>query len=90
MPSERIIWGFSVFDILTTLLLSSRGLPQIFILKREKKKKTLPNLFPPQPLLLKLLTSLSVGSSRDADLFVYSFISGNVTLTASEEGGEDI
>lgn len=38
MPSERIIWGFSVFDILTTLLLSSRGVPQIFILKRKKKK----------------------------------------------------
>lgn len=91
MPSERIIWGFSVFDILTTLLLSSRGVPQIFILKREKKKKkTLPNLFPPQPLLLKLLTSLSMGSLQDVDLFVYSFISGSVTLTASEEGGEDI
>lgn len=42
MPSERIIWGFSVFDILTTLLLSSRGVPQIFILKREKKKENPP------------------------------------------------
>lgn len=42
MPSERIIWGFSVFDILTTLLLSSHGVPQIFILKREKKKKENP------------------------------------------------
>lgn len=94
MPSERIIWGFSVFDILTTLLLSSRGVPQIFILKRKKKKKntpqTLPNLFPPQPSLLKLLTSLSPGNSWDAVLFVYVLLSGSVTLAASKERGKDI
>lgn len=83
MPSERIIWGFSVFDILTTLLLSSRGVPQIFILKRKKKKKqttpqTLPNLFPPQPSLLKLLTSLSTGNSWDAVLFMYFFLAASL------------
>lgn len=31
MLSEQIIWGFSVFDIVTTLLLNSHGVPQIFI-----------------------------------------------------------
>lgn len=90
MPSERIIWGFSVFDILTTLLLSSRGVPQIFILKRKKKNpQTFPNLFPSQPSLLKLLTSLSAGNSWDAVLFVYVFLSGSVTLAAAKEGGKD-
>lgn len=59
-------------------------------LKKKEKNQTLPNLFPPQSSLLKLLTSPSVGNLQDADLFVYSFIFGSITLTASKEGGEDI
>ena len=58
-------------------------------LKKKKKPQTLLNLFPPQLSLLKLLTSPSVGNLQDADLFVYSFIFGSITLTASKEGGED-
>lgn len=61
-----------------------------YLFKKEKKPQTLPNLFPPQSSLLKLLTSPSVGNLRDADLFVYSFTFGRITLTASKEEGEDI
>lgn len=51
--------------------------------KKEKKKKqttpqTLPNLFPPQPSLLKLLTSLSTGNSWDAVLFMYFFLAASL------------
>lgn len=61
-----------------------------YLFKRKKKTPTLPSLFPPQPSLLQLLTSPSMGNSQEADLSVYSFIFGSVTPTASKEGGENI
>lgn len=73
---ERMIWGFSVFDILSTLLLNFHGALQIFILKK-------PHPNPPQSIFSAAFAAEAShvtfrGELGDANLFFYSFIFGSI------------